>query len=91
MHFSAVLLAGAGFFGQSLMNLKHENLGLRADHVIEFSIAPELNKYSPAQTIAAGDRIRESVAALPGVLSVSAARVPLLAQQEALQKIAVWV
>ncbi len=80
---TAVLLAGAGFFGQSLMNLKHENLGLRPDHVIEFSIAPELNKYSPAQTVAAGDRIRESVAALPGVQSVSAARVPLLAQSGA--------
>jgi putative ABC transport system permease protein len=80
---TAVLLAGAGFFGQSLMNLKHENLGLRADHVIEFSIAPELNRYSPPQTIAAGNRIRDAIAALQGVQSVSAARVPVLAQSSA--------
>ena len=80
---TVVLLAGAGFFAQSLMNLKNENLGLRADHVMEFSIAPELNRYSPAQTIAAGDRIREAIAALPGVHSVSAARISILSQTSA--------
>jgi putative ABC transport system permease protein len=80
---TAVLLAGAGFFAQSLSHLKRENLGLRADHVIEFTIAPELVRYSPAQSIAIADRIREAIAALPGVRAVSAARIPVLSQSNA--------
>jgi predicted permease len=76
---TAVLLAAAGFFAQSLWNLKQTNLGIRTDHVIEFSVAPGLIRYSPAQTAALFDRMRESIAALPGVRSVMAAQIPLLA------------
>jgi predicted permease len=72
---TAVLLAAAGFFAQSLWNIKRQNLGVRVDHVIEFSVAPGLNRYSPAQTAAFFERMREGIGALPGVRSVSAARV----------------
>lgn len=72
---TAVLLAAAGFFAQSLWNIKRQNLGVRPDHIIEFSIAPGLNRYSPAQTAAFFERIRQGIGALPGVRSVSAAKV----------------
>ena len=75
---TAVLLTGAGLFAQSLINLRHLDLGVRTDHVIEFSIAPEMNRYTPAQTIAFFDRVRGALAALPGVRSVSAAEIPVL-------------
>src|SRR5262249_37874229 len=76
---TTALLVGAGLFARSLNNLKRLDLGLRADHVIEFSIAPGLNGYSPQRTIAFFDELRQSIAALPGVRSVSAAEFQVLA------------
>jgi predicted permease len=75
---TVVLLAGAGFFTRSLVNLKNQDLGLRTDHLMAFSLAPSLNLYSPAQTVALANRIREQAAALPGVQSASASRMGLL-------------
>jgi len=76
---TTALLVGAGLFARSLNNLARLDLGLRADHVIAFSVAPELNGYSPQRTIAFFDDLRQGVAALPGVRSVSAAAIPILA------------
>jgi predicted permease len=76
---TAVLLVVAGFFAQSLVNLKRLDLGLRTDHVVQFSISPELNRYTPARAIALADRVREAIAVLPGVRSVSATEMPVLA------------
>jgi hypothetical protein len=53
---TAVLLAAAGLFAHSLLNLKTQDLGVHPDHVLEFSISPELNRYTPAQTIALAHR-----------------------------------
>jgi putative ABC transport system permease protein len=78
---TAVLLAGAGLFVHSLINLKRFDLGVRTDHVIQFSIAPELNRYSPPQTIALFDRMRKEIASLPAVRSVSATEIPILADE----------
>jgi len=75
---TTVLLVGAGLFARSLNNLNRLDLGLRADHMIAFSIAPELNGYSPQRTIAFFDDLRQEVAALPGMRSVSAAEIPIL-------------
>jgi predicted permease len=76
---TAVLLAAAGLFAHSLLNLKTQDLGVRPDHVLEFSISPELNRYTPPQTIALVDRIRKSIEPLPGVRSISASEIPMLA------------
>jgi predicted permease len=75
---TTVLLVGAGLFARSLNNLSRLDLGLRADHLIAFSVAPELNGYSPQRTIALFDDLRQGIAALPGVRSVSAAELPIL-------------
>ena len=75
---TTALLVGAGLFARSLNNLNRLDLGVRADHVIAFSIAPELNGYSPQRTIAFFDDLRQGIASLPGVRSVSAAEIPIL-------------
>ena len=79
---TVVLLAGAGLFTMSLIHLQLENLGLRTEHVIQFSIAPGMSRYSPAQTIALADQIKKSLAALPGVESASAAEVPIFSNTD---------
>ncbi len=86
---TAVLLAAAGLFAHSLLNLKTQDLGVRPDHVLEFSISPELNRYTPAQTIALADRIRKSMEALPGVRAVSASEIPMLADSNSSANITV--
>ncbi|MGE5204312.1 MAG: ABC transporter permease [Chlamydiota bacterium] len=79
---TAVLLTAAGLFTRSLLNLKNTNLGLRTDHVLEFSIAPELNRYSPPRAISFVDQLRQSIGGLPGVSSVSAATIPILTNSD---------
>jgi predicted permease len=75
---TVILLASAGFFTKSLLNLTNQDLGLRTDHVIQFSVSPNLNLYSPAQTAALVRKICDQVAALPGVRSVSVSRMGVL-------------
>jgi putative ABC transport system permease protein len=79
---TAVLLTAAGLFTRSLLNLQNTNLGVRPDHVVEFTIAPQLNRYSPQRALAFVERLRQAVAATPGVSSVSAATIPILANDE---------
>ena len=80
---TTVLLVGAGLFARSLNNLNRLDLGVRADHLIAFSVAPELNGYSPQRTIAFFDDLRQGIAALPGVRSVSAAEIAILTDSNA--------
>ena len=86
---TTVLLVGAGLFAHSLNNLQRLDLGLRADHLITFSIAPELNGYSPQRTIAFFDDLRAGLAALPGVRSVSAAEIAILAGNDSSKNVTV--
>jgi len=79
---TAVLLTAAGLFTRSLLNLQNTNLGVRPDHVVEFTIAPQLNRYSPQRALAFVERLRQAIAATPGVSSVSAATIPILANDE---------
>ena len=68
---TTVLLVGAGLFARSLNNLNQLDLGLRADHLVAFSIAPDLNGYTPQQTIALFDQLHQSLVSQPGVDAVS--------------------
>jgi len=74
---TTVLLVGAGLFARSLNNLERMDLGVRAEHLITFSIAPEQNGYTPVRSVALFDQLRESLSALPGVTVVSAAEIPV--------------
>src|SRR5580693_9068416 len=86
---TAVLLAAAGLFAHSLLNLKTQDLGVRPDHVLEFSISPELNRYTPPQTITLADRIRKNIEPLPGVRSASESEIPMLANSNSSSNITV--
>ena len=73
-----VLLVAAGLFTQSLRNLGRVELGVRIDHVIGFSVSPELNGYSPERTALLARQLTEELRALPGVRSVTAAQLATL-------------
>ncbi len=77
--FTMLLLAGAGLFMRSLWNLQKQDLGLKTDNVISFSVQPSLNGYDTPRSIALFDQMRARLAALPGVRSVGTGEVPTLA------------
>ena len=76
---SMTLLASAGLFIKSLVNVSQIDLGLRTRNVVTFAISPELNGYEPERSLAFFERTEEELAAIPGVAGVSAALVPVLA------------
>src|SRR6266481_1783715 len=76
--FTMLLLAGASLFVRTLLNLRNQDLGLRAENVMSFSIAPALNGYNTPRLIALTDELRSRIAALPGVRSVGTADVAAL-------------
>jgi len=77
--FTMLLLAGAGLFMRSLWNLRNQDLGLKTDNVITFSIQPSLNGYDTPRSRALFDQLRARLAALPGIRSVGTGDVPTLA------------
>jgi predicted permease len=86
---TVLLLVGAGLFTRTLWNLRHLDLGIRPDHLISFDIAPALNGYTPDQTRALCDRLREALAALPGVRSASGAEIAALTNSDSSSNITV--
>jgi predicted permease len=76
---SMALLVAAGLFVKSLVHVATVDLGLKVDHVVTFSISPELNGYKRAQSAQFFQRLEESLGAIPGVNAVSSSLVPLLA------------
>ncbi len=73
-----VLLVAAGLFVRTLQNLGRVDLGLKPDRVIGFTIEPEASGYTAEKTALLGRQLVPSLAALPGVRSVTAAEVPTL-------------
>jgi predicted permease len=76
---SMTLLVVAGLFIKSLGNVSRVDLGLRTENVVTFGISPEMNGYEPARSQELFERVEQELAATPGVTSVTAALVPLLA------------
>ncbi len=75
---SMALLVPAGLFAKSLFNISRVDLGLKADHMVVFGIAPELNSYTPERTRQLFERMEDELGAIPGVTGVVAAMVPVL-------------
>ena len=75
---SMTLLACAGLFTKSLLNVSRVDLGIKVDHVVTFGISPELNAYKSERSRQLFARLEEELAALPGVTGVTTALVPLL-------------
>jgi len=76
---SMALLVPAGLFAKSLFNVSRVDLGLKSDHLVVFGIAPELNSYTTERTRQLFERMEDELGAVPGVTSVVAAMVPVIA------------
>jgi putative ABC transport system permease protein len=80
--FTMLLLAGAFLFTRTLWNLRKQNLGLKTESIITFSISPALNGYNPPRTVALVDQLRMRLAAVPGVRSIGTSETPTLTGSE---------
>ncbi len=76
--FTLLLLAGSFLFTRTLWNLRKQNLGLRADNIVAFSISPQLNGYDAKRSIALFNQLRERIAILPGVIGTGTSELPTL-------------
>jgi len=75
---SLVLLATAGLFLRSLGNASSIDIGFKSDNLLMMSMDPKLQNYSHDKTVQFLSQLRERVAVLPAVRSVSfAGIVPL--------------
>jgi predicted permease len=75
---SMALLAAAGLFTRSLLNVSRVDLGIKIDNMVTFGISPQLSGYDPARTRALFDQIEDRLRALPGVSGVTISIVGLL-------------
>ncbi|HTX34631.1 MAG TPA: ABC transporter permease [Bryobacteraceae bacterium] len=81
--FSFLLLAGAGLFVKTLVNLKDTRMGFAdIDNLISFQLDPALNGYSTPRILQFYRRVLEETRALPGVKDASYAAEAVLAGDE---------
>jgi predicted permease len=76
---ATALLAQSGLFVLSLYNVSRADTGMRREGLVGFSLFPVLNGYSAERAAVLFARVEESLAAIPGVQSVTASSVPVLA------------
>jgi predicted permease len=69
--FSLLLVAGAGLFVRTLMNLEHENIGFDPRGLLLFGVNPTQNGYEGPRLISLYDRLLQRIRALPGVRAAS--------------------
>jgi predicted permease len=79
---TAVLLAGAALFARTLANLERASLGVNIEHVLQFSVSPDLNGNSPVQTRQFADNARREIAGVAGVSSVSVSTIRMFADDD---------
>jgi predicted permease len=72
---SMMLLVCAGLFVKSLLNVSRVDLGLHTENVVTFSVSPQLNGYAGTRSLDLFDRLEDELAAVPGVIGVTAAMV----------------
>ena len=75
---SMTLLAAAGLFLKSLVNVSHVDLGLRSDHMLTFGISPSLNGYTSERTRLLIERLEGDLSHAPGITAATVAMVPAL-------------
>ena len=76
------LLAMTGVFAHSLANIARIDLGLEADSLVTFSIAPQTSGYPADASARLAERLAEELTAIAGVSSVATSRFPLLSGNE---------
>ncbi len=86
---SMALLISAGLFIKSLVNISRVDLGLTVDNLVTFGVSPELNAYTPERSRQFFERLEDALAPLPGAVSVTASRVPALANSNTTNSVSV--
>ena len=76
---ATALLATAGLFVVSLVNLARTELGIRQEGLVTFRLSPYLNGYPRERAQALFDRVEEELEGIPGVIAVTSSTIPLLA------------
>jgi predicted permease len=76
---SLLLVVGAGLFSRTLVNLNDTKLGFDSHHLLLFDIAAPASRYPGPQNTALHERIEDRVAQIPGVQSITALEIPILA------------
>jgi predicted permease len=66
-----ILLLGAGLLVRTLRQLRSLDAGFDAQHVVTFSLEPQMTGYSPENGRSLEERLLEQVRTLPGVVSAS--------------------
>jgi len=79
---TTVLLVGAGLFVRSLHNLRNVDIGIKPDHVVQFTVAPGLNGYSAERSRDWVEQARQALNGLPGVEVVGAATIPVFSDDD---------
>jgi predicted permease len=76
---SILLLAGAGLYGRTLVNLVRIDPGFETDHLLLFRLNPGTAGYAGERLTAFYDEVAHSLAAIPGMHGVTLSEHPLLA------------
>jgi predicted permease len=76
---SVLLLAGAGLFLRTLVNLKSTTLGFNPERILLFQLDPPRSRYAEKQRVAFFQQIEDKLVGLPGVQSATLSEQPLLA------------
>ena len=79
MGLAMTLLIMASLFVKSLANVSRQDLGIRTGNMVTFGVSPILNGYTRPRAMALFQQVERELAALPGVQSVTAAIIPVLA------------
>jgi predicted permease len=75
---SVLLLAGAGLFLRTLMNLKSTTLGFNPERILLFQLDPPRSRYDGKPRVAFFQGIEEKLAGLPGVQGATLSELPLV-------------
>jgi predicted permease len=70
---SLLLLAGAGLFTRTLVNLMSNDPGFRADHLVTFAVDPSLSGYRGEAGLALFQQIEDRLKAMPGTRAAARA------------------
>ena len=75
---SMTLLISAGLFTRSLYNVSRVDLGIDTEQLLTFRLSPELNGYTPAQSLELFVRTEDELRSVPGASLVTVSMVPLI-------------
>ncbi len=72
---TTLLLVGAGLLTRTMWNLSKLDLGMKPSQLLTFSVAPDLNGYSPEKVAQFVTQFSEAATTVPGLQNVSVATI----------------